>query len=462
MNARNERAYRKHHNMRRHNYVQDHANDTDDIMPDPTTDVMYEHEDDTDDIPEGFDPLALVQRGSAIDAMNNLALQETMWAPIPEEEQQDYLQQKYEHDDDTEDIPENLDPIALVRERHHTFNQDVGQMTLVQNQEDTRMQAQSDEIQAIMDKQAQEDSMKVQIDQTGFMPHEDDTEDMALDQSPAAYDYHHSKQWNDQVNRKAVQIENEMKIEENTKIAKKKAAELAKQKAAEDRIKAAALAKKKAAESVPKVNKFQTVDFSELYSGIPAQENVMTEDFEFSPYEHHSKFVQKVNWQADALAEQQQQQAQYEEAHPSEFPTITHPQTVDQEALYDGLALQESYEHHSQKFYAHEAQMEKLADQQIADQEAEERSTEASIATIKKYGMNPETLEIRHPNPDVNLSDEYNGFGSFVQLSFDHEPDTDDIVPEFSDAVKVPVEKKAEKEIKTDFQGEHFEEFYDE
>jgi len=87
MNARNERAYRKHHNMRRHNYVQDHANDTDDIMPDPTTDVMYEHEDDTDDIPEGFDPLALTQRGSAIDAMNNLALQETMWAPIPEEEQ---------------------------------------------------------------------------------------------------------------------------------------------------------------------------------------------------------------------------------------------------------------------------------------------------------------------------------------------------------------------------------------
>jgi len=106
--------------------------------------------------------------------------------------------------------------------------------------------------------------------------------------------------------------------------------------------------------------------------------------------------------------------------------------------------------------------MEKLADQQIEEQEAEERSTEASVATIKKYGMNPETLEIRHPNPDVNLSDEYNGFGSFVQLSFDHEPDTDDIVPEFSDAVKVPVEKKAEKEIKTDFQGEHFEEFYDE
>jgi len=36
---------------------------------------MYEHEDDTDDIPDGFDPLALNQRGSALEAMQNLELQ---------------------------------------------------------------------------------------------------------------------------------------------------------------------------------------------------------------------------------------------------------------------------------------------------------------------------------------------------------------------------------------------------
>ena len=52
--------------------------------------------------------------------------------------------------------------------------------------------------------------------------------------------------WSDVKCRK--QIENEMKIEENTKIAKKKAAEMAKQRAAEERVKAAALAKKKAEE----------------------------------------------------------------------------------------------------------------------------------------------------------------------------------------------------------------------
>lgn len=145
-------------------------------------------------------------------------------------------------------------------------------MSLVQSMEDVRQQEQADEVQAIMDKQAQEDSMKIQIGQTGFIPHEDDTEDMALDQSPAAYDYHHSKAWNDQVNKKAQQIENEMKIEENTKIAKKKAAEMAKQRAAEERVKAAALAKKKAQERANEGShgRFQTVDFAELYAGIPA------------------------------------------------------------------------------------------------------------------------------------------------------------------------------------------------
>ena len=54
------------------------------------------------------------------------------------------------------------------------------------------------------------------------------------------------------------------------------------------------------------------------------------------------------------------------------------------------------------------------------------------------------------------------GFWGFGGSQFDHELDSDDIVPEFSEAVKIQVEKKAEKEIKTDFNGEHFEEFYDE
>jgi len=106
--------------------------------------------------------------------------------------------------------------------------------------------------------------------------------------------------------------------------------------------------------------------------------------------------------------------------------------------------------------------MDKLADQQIEAEDAAIKATEASPAMVQKYGMNPEALEVRHPNPDVDLGDEYAGFGSFVQLNFDHELDSDDIVPEFSEAIKISVEKKAEVELKNDFNGQKFEEFYDE
>lgn len=106
--------------------------------------------------------------------------------------------------------------------------------------------------------------------------------------------------------------------------------------------------------------------------------------------------------------------------------------------------------------------MEKLVDQQNREEEDAIAATGASAAVVQKYGMNPETLEVRHPNPDVDLSDEYNGLGSLVQLGFDHELDSDDLVPEFSEAVKVAVEKKKEKPTKTDFDGQQYEEYYDE
>ena len=145
MNAKNERAYRRRlHNMRR-NFVQDHANDTDDILPEYNPldykNVQYNHEDDTEDIPEGFDPLELNQRGSAVEALQNLELQQHFWEEVPEEAGQ-FVQTQYDHEDDTEDIPDGFDPIALHKERHHTFNQDIGDgaMSLVQSMEDVRQQ----------------------------------------------------------------------------------------------------------------------------------------------------------------------------------------------------------------------------------------------------------------------------------------------------------------------------------
>ena len=39
-------------------------------------------------------------------------------------------------------------------------------------------------------------------------PHEKDTDDISLEQSPENFDSHHSKMWNDMVNKKAVELEN--------------------------------------------------------------------------------------------------------------------------------------------------------------------------------------------------------------------------------------------------------------
>ena len=45
-----------------------------------------------------------------------------------------------EHDADTKEFPEGLDPIALVQKLNHSFNQGLGggQISLVQNMEDVR------------------------------------------------------------------------------------------------------------------------------------------------------------------------------------------------------------------------------------------------------------------------------------------------------------------------------------
>jgi len=102
--------------------------------------------------------------------------------------------------------------------------------------------------------------------------------------------------WNDRVNQKALEIENEIRIEENMKIAKKKAAEEAKRKAAEEkarieeekrrkeeeRRKEAEAKAKKGINALPSQ---PAVDLAELYANLPVEEiSVQT------GYEHHSPY----------------------------------------------------------------------------------------------------------------------------------------------------------------------------
>lgn len=53
-----------------------------------------------------------------------------------------------------------------------------------------------------------------------YISHDKDTEDIADEVSPTNYDFRHSKAWNDEVDRQALEIENEIKIEENMERSK--------------------------------------------------------------------------------------------------------------------------------------------------------------------------------------------------------------------------------------------------
>lgn len=107
----------------------------------------------------------------------------------------DYLQ--YDHENDTEDIPEGQDPVLAqrgnaqqkIRESgawDNYFKESKSHNLVQENDEESWDQVQSQLIQ---------------------IPHEDDTEDIVSDLNPVAYDKMHSKQWNAMVERKAEELE---------------------------------------------------------------------------------------------------------------------------------------------------------------------------------------------------------------------------------------------------------------
>lgn len=59
--------------------------------------------------------------------------------------------------------------------------------------------------------------------------HDDDTDDISLDQNPSTYDKHHSKMWNKKVNQQALAIEADIKQQEDKEEAEREAYEAAKE-----------------------------------------------------------------------------------------------------------------------------------------------------------------------------------------------------------------------------------------
>jgi len=204
--------------------------------------------------------------------------------------------------------------------------------------------------------------MNVQLDYA-HIPHAEDTEDVYDDGSDASYDHHHSKEWNAMVQKKADELEDIMKTEEQDKIAAKKAAEDAKRKAIEEKAKQEAEKRKKAQELAQHKNvkaKVQTVDFNDIYNGITPDEITLQLD-ENVGYEHHSKFwnnqieeqtasLEKtiqaeeeaekktgvVYGTTDGLTQEKFMSAEDREAEEQK----THHKTVDLEEVYDGMTVQ--------------------------------------------------------------------------------------------------------------------------
>ena len=113
-----------------------------------------------------------------------------------------------------------------------------------------------------------------------FDSHATDTDDIADDQSPDMYDHHHSKMWNEMVSKKALELEQTMKIEDNIEESKVKAKEEADRRAAivkfnEEQEKKKQLAQQNvknqshgSLEEQRKVNPYKTIDLSEVYSAM--------------------------------------------------------------------------------------------------------------------------------------------------------------------------------------------------
>lgn len=183
------------------------------------TNVQFNHDNDQDDIDLMMPAPAM--RGAARQRM----AEDESWNKFFQEGK---IQQKAEEADETKwdkTMVQLSDEELLPHKKGETF---LYPSELVMDAQGDLETQKSDEIQRIMEQQAKDDakddSMNVQLEYV-HIPHADDTEDVYEDGQGESYDHHHSKEWNNMVQKKADELEEEMKTEEKEKIEAKKAAE---------------------------------------------------------------------------------------------------------------------------------------------------------------------------------------------------------------------------------------------
>merc|ERR1712151_745643 len=102
------------------------------------------------------------------------------------------MRNRWNHENDTDDIPTGQDPTGFVQLRHKARK----------HHHHHRHMPRRNEYVQLSDNQ---------------ISHENDTDDVGYEQKVSnayeSYDIHHTKDWNDKVNQKALEIENQLQTE---------------------------------------------------------------------------------------------------------------------------------------------------------------------------------------------------------------------------------------------------------
>lgn len=278
------------------------------------------------------------------------------------------------------------------------------------------------------------------------IPHENDTDDVSLDNLDFQYNHKHSKAWNEEVNKRAEQIENEMKIEENMKLSQKKAEADAKKKAQEEKIRKAEQKRKQLEEEQKQKalgngpNK-KTIDLGELYGGI---EMVQLD----ADYARHSRFMQhELDQAAEAQEKQDRDDAENElfglyktkEERAADQAQIQ--KTIDHAELYDNITLQTGesrpYEKHHQDWEEQvEVEAQKL-EKQMAGVEKEQEDKETHYKTIDTAALY-ENINVQLKNK--HHTDEFNDRVEAYEKAIEKEQNDDEAL-----AKKVHDEEQARR-----------------
>ena len=243
--------------------MSDHDNDTDDLMVDTSLLALRDHDNDTDDIPDGLDPsnAIMLQRdtdGGWVTYMektkrDQLKQQETeRWESLykDEEAEQSYefvqtqyhendtddladgqepfaVQMQFDHENDTDDMPLDQDPYMVQLQDHENDTDDIpaGQDPFLVQIDDSRFNGRSiGELVQIRDADDDEfDGSDVVLMRYTVSHHENDTDDIDIELNPTGDDPHHSKMWNQQVQKQAQELENTMRLQEQMARSKEQA-----------------------------------------------------------------------------------------------------------------------------------------------------------------------------------------------------------------------------------------------